>query len=150
MAAHLSPINILSHCVKFVDLLLPARLFNLTFPLYVCLPYFAEMPFDLSLTRGMLTSNEVETIPDEFSLGQNYPNPFNPTTNIAYQLPASANVTLTVYDITGREVASFAEGRKAAGSYTITFDASKLSSGMYIYRIQAGNFSATKKMMLIK
>ena len=56
MAAHLSPINILSHCVKFVDLLLPARLFNLTFPLYVCLPYFAEMPFDTIVEDVFLPS----------------------------------------------------------------------------------------------
>ncbi|MEQ8525321.1 T9SS type A sorting domain-containing protein [Gracilimonas sp.] len=111
---------------------------------------FAEMPYDLSLTRGMLTSNEVETSPDEFALDQNYPNPFNPTTNISYQIPSVAAVTLTVYDITGREIARFSEGRKAPGSYSVTFDASNLSSGMYIYRIEAGNFTATKKMMLIK
>lgn len=106
---------------------------------------------NLYFYKGTTTSvDNVDELPNEFALQQNYPNPFNPTTNIAYQIPNVADVTLKVYDITGREVAAFNEGRQSAGSYSVSFDASNLSSGIYIYRIEAGAFSATRKMTLIK
>lgn len=88
--------------------------------------------------------------PEKFELSQNYPNPFNPSTVIKYSVPASGKVTLKVYDVLGKEVASLVNDVKNAGSYEVNFDASKLSSGMYIYSINAGNYSASKKMMLIK
>jgi len=90
------------------------------------------------------------TIPDQFGLSQNYPNPFNPTTVISYQLPINSRVALKVYDILGREVATIVNEQKQAGTYQATFDASRLPSGVYIYRIQAGAFTAMKKLLLIK
>lgn len=89
-------------------------------------------------------------IPSEVRVSQNYPNPFNPTTQITYELPEASKVTLKVYDMLGREVKTLVNERKAAGRHQSTFDASSLSSGMYIYRIQAGNYMKTRKMMLIK
>jgi hypothetical protein len=87
---------------------------------------------------------------NEFNLAQNFPNPFNPTTLIRYSIPESGIVTLKIYDILGREVAQLINEEKAAGSYDFTFDASKLSSGVYMYKIESGNYQETKKMVLIK
>ncbi len=88
--------------------------------------------------------------PNEFKLSQNYPNPFNPSTNISFNLPATGEVSLKVYNLLGQEVATLVEGRLSSGSHTVNFNASQLASGMYIYRLQAGNHLQTKKMMLIK
>lgn len=93
---------------------------------------------------------EQEVNPNEFKLSQNYPNPFNPSTNISFNLPSSGEVSLKVYNLLGQEVASLVNGRMNSGSHTVSFDASRLASGMYIYRLQAGSFMQTKKMMLIK
>jgi hypothetical protein len=98
-------------------------------------------------------SNEIETIinaPDKFSLNQNYPNPFNPSTTIEFQLPKETFVTLKVYNILGKEVASLVNEQKAAGVHKINFDASVLPSGLYIYKISTGNFEQTRKMLLLK
>lgn len=95
--------------------------------------------------------NEHEVIvPIEFLLFQNYPNPFNPTTSIRYQLPQSGNVKLKVYDLLGKEVITLVDEEKPAGNYEIKFDASNVPSGVYFYSINAGDFSDTKKMILIK
>ena len=88
--------------------------------------------------------------PKSFSLGQNYPNPFNPTTVISYKLSALSEVTLKVYDVLGREVATLVNGKQNAGSHTVTFDGSRLASGVYLYRLQAGSFVSVKKLVLLK
>jgi hypothetical protein len=92
----------------------------------------------------------VTNIPVIYALSQNYPNPFNPSTTISYQLPKAGNVKLVVYDILGREVKVLVNEYKKAGTYNITFDGSSLASGLYFYRLTAGDFSGTKKMVLVK
>ena len=94
--------------------------------------------------------NTKTNLPTTYSLSQNYPNPFNPSTVISYQLSESSNVTLKVYDILGREIKTLVNQRQNAGAYHVSFDATGLSSGVYFYRIVAGNFSETKKLLLIK
>jgi hypothetical protein len=88
--------------------------------------------------------------PSTFALSQNYPNPFNPTTVVGYQLPVASNVRLVVYDILGREVAVLVNERKAPGTYSVTFDGSGLPSGVYFYRLSAGEFLQTKKLLLLR
>jgi hypothetical protein len=92
----------------------------------------------------------VETAPLVFQLRQNYPNPFNPTTVISYQLPVASHVRLVVYDQTGRVVATLVDENKPAGVHTGRLDASRLASGVYLYRIEAGSFSTVKKMVLVR
>ena len=92
----------------------------------------------------------VDNNPSKFSLSQNYPNPFNPTTTISYSIPQRSDVTLKVYDMLGREVMNLVSGMKNKGTYEVSFDASNLSSGLYIYSISAGSYSASRKMMLLK
>jgi hypothetical protein len=103
--------------------------------------------------------NDPEILPSEFKLTQNYPNPFNPTTRINYSVPKSGYITLKVYNLLGEEVTTLFEGFKQAGNYTAIFDASKLSSGIYLYRMtahqsasggQAENFTDTRKAILLK
>ncbi len=93
--------------------------------------------------------NEVSS-PTGFALSQNFPNPFNPTTSIKFNVGERANVTLKVFDMLGREVATLVNEVKESGSYDVNFDAAKLSSGTYVYKLTAGNFVETKKMVLLK
>jgi hypothetical protein len=92
---------------------------------------------------------EVST-PEDFSLEQNYPNPFNPTTSINFTLPQISIVTLKVYDVLGREISTLVNEEREAGSYSFKFNGSELSSGFYFYTVNAGNYTSTKKMLLIK
>jgi hypothetical protein len=96
------------------------------------------------------TQNISSIVPDKFDLYQNYPNPFNPVTKIKYQVPASEFVKLVIYDILGREIKTLVNNKLEAGVYEYEFDASNLNSGVYFYRLQAGNYTNVKKMMLIK
>jgi hypothetical protein len=90
-------------------------------------------------------------IPNRFSLGQNYPNPFNPTTTIEFSLAKSSYVTLKVFDMLGREVANLVDGNLNSGIvHQVQFNAAKLSSGIYYYRLEAGSFSHVKKLVLMK
>ncbi|MDW8438564.1 MAG: T9SS type A sorting domain-containing protein [Chloroherpetonaceae bacterium] len=98
-------------------------------------------------------SNSIELdagLPKTFVLEQNYPNPFNPTTTIAYQLPVASAVTLKVYDALGKEVATLVNARQEAGAYQVVLNAGAWSSGAYFYRLRAGAFVQTRKMMLLK
>jgi hypothetical protein len=106
---------------------------------------------DVILVVTMSTSNEDEgQLPTQFSLSQNYPNPFNPSSTIKFGIPEAAVVKLDVYNLLGQKVKSLVNAQKSAGYHTVTFNASDLSSGMYIYRIQAGDFVQIKRMTLIK
>jgi len=89
-------------------------------------------------------------VPTSYDLAQNYPNPFNPSTIIRYQLPTAGRVTLKVYDMAGREVATLVNGQQQAGSYEARFDAAGLSSGVYFYQLRSGEFTRTNKMVLVK
>ena len=89
-------------------------------------------------------------IPTEFMLDQNYPNPFNPTATINYALPKSGLVKIIICDILGREVKTLVNEEKTAGYYSIQFNGNNLTSGIYFYRMQSGNFVETKKLILLK
>jgi len=89
-------------------------------------------------------------LPTEFSLSQNYPNPFNPSTTINFALPKVSNVKLTIYNALGKEVATLVNGTMEAGNHSTVWNASNNASGMYFFKLEAGNFTSTKKMMLIK
>jgi hypothetical protein len=91
-----------------------------------------------------------ELTPSDFSLEQNYPNPFNPSTTINFSIPNEAFVTLDVYNAIGQKVALLVNETKSAGTYSADFNASNLTSGIYFYKISAGNFTETKKMILMK
>lgn len=104
-----------------------------------------------SIVDSVVTNVESQpSVPTQFILYQNYPNPFNPATVISYQLPVSGNVTLKVYDVLGNEIATLVNEEKSAGVYDVDFDGSGLSSGIYFYKLHAGNFTKTNKMILLK
>ena len=109
--------------------------------------------YKLNINYSVLTSSEesqITSIADSYELSQNYPNPFNPSTKINFSVPKAGNVSLKVYDQLGKEVAILSNGFRNAGTYEVTFDASKFSSGVYFYNFTGDGFSATKKMLLVK
>lgn len=100
---------------------------------------------------GTVTSVEtVDLVPGRFELSQNYPNPFNPSTTIRYSIPVSGRVTLKVFNVLGQEVASVVNADQMAGTFMATFDASRLSTGVYIYQLRVSDFMTAKKMVLLK
>lgn len=93
---------------------------------------------------------EVEVVPDQFELSQNYPNPFNPATTIRFSLPRATQIKISLYNMLGEQVAAIVEGMFESGYHKVTFNASNLSSGPYIYRLESRDFVSVKKMILMK
>ncbi len=108
-----------------------------------------QIDFDGSYKYSKIINVNVNQ-PIEYSLSQNYPNPFNPTTNIKYSISSKQFVTLKIYDVLGNEVKTLVSENKESGNYTVKFNASNLASGIYFYRLKAGNFSSVKKLILLK
>lgn len=114
--------------------------------------FYISGEWETILTGDIVTSvNEFQNVnPTKFELFQNYPNPFNPTSTIKYAIPKASLVTIKIYDILGNEIATLVNEEKSAGSFEVEFDASNFSSGIYFYQMQAGNFTETKKLILIR
>lgn len=109
---------------------------------------YIELPFN---TFAIGVQNISSTVPNQFNLYQNYPNPFNPSTKIKFDVaPGTDNVKLVIYDITGKQIDVLVNDRLSPGTYEAQWDASKYSSGIYIYRLETGNFSAVRKMIFVK
>ncbi|MBI5022320.1 MAG: S8 family serine peptidase [Ignavibacteriales bacterium] len=104
----------------------------------------------IAIKKLLDVTNEGEGVPTKFALSQNYPNPFNPSTKINYELPTAGWVTLKVFDVLGREVATLVDETKRIGRYEVEFDGSELTSGVYFYTLRAGSLISTKKLLLMK
>ncbi|MHB8580552.1 MAG: T9SS type A sorting domain-containing protein [Ignavibacteriaceae bacterium] len=117
-------------------------------------PYLGSIGWAFALARflpGIPTIVPAESlVPMEYTLYQNYPNPFNPSTIISYQLPVSSKVVLKIYDLLGRDVATLVNKEQTTGNYKVRFNGNNLASGVYFYRLKAGNFAETKKLVLLK
>ena len=129
--------------------------------LLLALPAMLSAQYNGGIGRGDFASaivgntetnifSENDQMPVDNGLGQNYPNPFNPTTTINYRLAQSGHVTLTVFDVLGREVMKLVNGVEDVGNHTVQLNGTRLASGMYIYKIKAGSFTSVKKMMFLK
>jgi len=120
---------------------------------YYCEPHGAPGGSGMAgvvIVQNPVSVNDEKLMADKFELMQNFPNPFNPSTNIKFRISDHGFVTLKVFNILGDEVASLVNEEKSAGAYNINFDATGLSSGLYLYKLQSGSFVETKKMILIK
>ena len=112
-------------------------------------------PFTLTIDGSKLDVNESDLIPEIFALHANYPNPFNPTTTISYDLPEQAQITLGIYDLLGKQIKTLINQSQDAGNKIVMWDGTdnlgrQVSAGVYLYQIQAGEFSQTRKMLLLK
>ena len=124
--------------------------------------YLRNMTMGLAVPAGIIplsTPNimfksedgtETATLPGDFALLQNFPNPFNPATEISFVLAHASDVRLEIYNVVGQKVATLVTGSLEAGQHTVSWNASAVASGVYLYRLQAGDFSETKKMLLLK
>jgi plastocyanin len=118
---------------------------------YVCTNHASlGMKGIISVNSAMNIKSITATIPDHFNLMQNYPNPFNPTTVISFDLPAKSFVSLKIFDLLGKQVSSLVSDELPAGRYNREWNATDLPSGIYFYRLQAGSFSETKKLILLR
>jgi hypothetical protein len=113
-------------------------------------PVVPEDPTALARSMADPASQNAFALPEEFSLTQNYPNPFNPSTTIRYELPHASRVSLKVYNMLGQQVATLVNETKDAGIHEVKFDNSNLTSGVYFYRLEAGDFVQTKKLAILK
>ena len=95
-------------------------------------------------------SSDEAPIASRYELGQNYPNPFNPTTHIRFNIPETVNAKLTVFNVMGEEVATLVNGVIQAGGHTVSWNAASMPTGVYFYQLESGNFSQTKKLLLVK
>ncbi len=109
-----------------------------------------QIDFNGNFEYFNLNNEVVIGVPSSYGLSQNYPNPFNPSTKIEFQIPSDGNVSVKIFDMSGKEVSSLLNEFKSAGYYSIDFNASALSSGTYFYAITSNSFTATKKMVLMK
>ncbi|MBU2505448.1 MAG: T9SS type A sorting domain-containing protein [Bacteroidetes bacterium] len=142
----------------YVDVVVPADAKSLSMRLHPLGRFQGTVWMDameIKKANDVTDLNMDKFLPVEFSLFQNYPNPFNPTTIVSYALPTNSGVTLKIYDMLGKEVKTLVEGEQSAGIHNISWDGAnnygvKVSSGTYIYRIQAGEFVQAKKMLLVK
>jgi len=139
--------------------LIPTESYNVNLNLIICYPDFSHGGFFIcGMTEtyhyffNVITEVILQSVPlsNHFTLQQNYPNPFNPSTNIKYALPQASHVSLSVFNTLGQRVALLVDGKQEAGYHEVNFNASGLTSGVYFYRIQAGEFTETKKLILMK
>ncbi len=123
---------------------------NVVRPIWIRLDGTALSVMTAIIGTATGVEDPIANVPNEYKLEQNFPNPFNPATSISYSIPKNSFVTLKVFNMLGKEVAGLVEEYKAAGTYNFDFDGRQLPSGVYFYKLQAGEFSSTKKMMLTK
>lgn len=116
---------------------------------YIFAPNFGKT-YKRLYTEIISVRNISTEVPDKFSLSQNYPNPFNPSTTIRYQIPKQEVITLKIFDVTGKVIETLVNEKQSPGTYEVNWNASKYSSGVYFYRVEAENFTDTKRMLLIK
>ncbi len=113
-------------------------------------PVVSSVSFSMNSVTLVQQQPQSTAIPKSFVLNQNYPNPFNPSTTISFSVPQGSKVSLKIYNILGQEVANLVDDYRQAGNYSVQFNASKLASGVYFYRLQANDFAQTKKLLLLK
>ncbi len=137
--------------ITYQSNLIPDSLIIIVSSGFVNVQVGTELTIDeIGFINGSSDISSDENLLNEFELFQNFPNPFNPITSIRYQIPVSADVEIKVFDLLGKDVGTLVNEFKNAGKYEINFNANQFSSGVYFYKITAGNFSDTKKMIILK